>query len=201
MKSEPKVNIGDTRELEEDYSLLDLVKADLFRAHGKDFSWTHLLKSVLWSNNFKFIFWFRVAQHYRRSWNKFFYLISKYFYRKYKIQYGLWIPLNVKIGPGVEFPHSSSIVMDRGVVIGKNCKISHNTSIGRHFRKKGSPKIGDNVIIGPNSIIYGRIVVGNNAVIGSLTLVNKDVPDNGVVVGVPGKLISHSVSKSLIENP
>ncbi len=39
------------------------------------------------------------------------------------------------------------------------------------------------------AIIYGGITVGDNAEIGANSVVNKPVPDNAVVAGVPAKII------------
>ena len=49
--------------------------------------------------------------------------------------------------------------------------------------------IGDNVMIHKGAIVFGGITVGNNAEIGANAVVNKPVPENAVVVGVPGKVI------------
>ncbi|MBF4448285.1 serine acetyltransferase, partial [Vibrio anguillarum] len=38
--------------------------------------------------------------------------------------------------------------------------------------------------------ILGDITIGNNAIIGANAVVTKSVPDNGVVVGNPSKIIS-----------
>lgn len=65
----------------------------------------------------------------------------------------------------------------QGVTIGKNTK--------------GSPVIGDNVFIGANALVIGKVVVGNNVCIGAGSVVVKDVPDNAVVVGNPARIISY----------
>ena len=51
------------------------------------------------------------------------------------------------------------------------------------------PIIGDNVSIGSGAIVVGAIHIGNNVVIGANSYVDKDVPDNTVVVGSPAKVI------------
>lgn len=51
------------------------------------------------------------------------------------------------------------------------------------------PVIGDNVHMHKEAIIYGGITVGDNAEIGANSVVNKPVPDNAVVAGVPAKII------------
>ena len=55
----------------------------------------------------------------------------------------------------------------------------------------GAPTIGDNCIIYPGAKIFGKITIGNNVVIGANAVVNKDVPDNAIVAGVPARIIRY----------
>ncbi len=84
-------------------------------------------------------------------------------------------------------------VIGAGVVIGNNVSIRHNTTVGgnKEFgdKKRLGPFIGDNVMIGSNSVIMGIITIGDNAVIGAGAVVVKDVPANAVVAGNPAKVI------------
>lgn len=50
--------------------------------------------------------------------------------------------------------------------------------------------VGDNVMIGLNSIIMPGVIIGDNAIVGAHSVVTKDVPSNTVVAGVPAKPIS-----------
>lgn len=85
-------------------------------------------------------------------------------------------------------------------VIGKNCNISHGVTIGQTNRgeNKGCPLLGNNIYIGPGAKIIGGIRIGNNVAIGANCVVTKDIPDNSVVVGIPGKVISKEGSKGYI---
>ena len=47
----------------------------------------------------------------------------------------------------------------------------------------------DNVFIGAGTRILGGVRIGNNVIVGAASLVNKDIPDNSVVAGVPAKVI------------
>ena len=51
------------------------------------------------------------------------------------------------------------------------------------------PVIGDNVSIGSGSVVVGAINIGDNVRIGSNSYVNKDVPSNSIVAGIPAKVI------------
>lgn len=54
----------------------------------------------------------------------------------------------------------------------------------------GCIEIGNNVFIGSNTTILGNVKVGNNVIIAAGTLVNKDVPNDSVVAGVPCRVVS-----------
>lgn len=47
----------------------------------------------------------------------------------------------------------------------------------------------DNVFIGSGAIVLGNVRIGPNAIIGAGSLINKDVPENSIVGGVPAKVI------------
>ncbi len=53
----------------------------------------------------------------------------------------------------------------------------------------GPIRIGDNVFIGINTIIFPGVTIGNNCVIGAGSLVTRDVPSETVAAGVPAKPI------------
>lgn len=74
--------------------------------------------------------------------------------------------------------------------IGKNLQIRNGVTIGNtHESQEYRPSIGDNVNIGANSIIIGKITIGNNVTIGAGTLINKNIPDNAIVVGNPFRIV------------
>ena len=61
---------------------------------------------------------------------------------------------------------------------------------GKRFPEKiGRIDIGNNVFIGSNVTILYNVKIGNNVVIGAGSVVNRDIPDNSVAVGVPAKVI------------
>ena len=53
----------------------------------------------------------------------------------------------------------------------------------------GVPKIGNNVHISHGVVIFGEITIGDNVVIGANAVVNKPVPDNAIVAGVPAIIL------------
>ena len=63
-----------------------------------------------------------------------------------------------------------------------------------HLSHIGYPIIGDNVCMNANSIIIGNVKIGNNVLIAPGAFINFDVPDNSIVIGNPGKIISRDES-------
>ena len=117
------------------------------------------------------------------------------FFRLFESLFGMSIPKEAVIGPGLRIWHFGQIFIHPDVIIGKQCTIRQGVTIGNKYEGSGCPTIGDNVDIGANSMILGGIKVGSNSTIGAMTLVNKDVPENCIAVGIPAKIILKSEEK------
>ena len=122
---------------------------------------------------------------------------------------------NVKIGKncGV-FPSAvirgdeNSIVIGDGSNVQDNCIlhvdathkiiIGKNVSIGHGAMVHGST-IEDNCIIGINSTVLDGAKIGKGSIVGANALVtmNMAVPENSLVIGVPGKVVKQD--KKLLE--
>lgn len=107
------------------------------------------------------------------------------------------IPINLRIEGIPCFPHGErGIFISRNAVIGKNCVIFHQVTIGSNTLKGsnvGSPVIGDNCYIGAGAKIIGNVRIGNNCRIGANACVYKDMPDNSVAVSAPTRIIQKDV--------
>lgn len=88
--------------------------------------------------------------------------------------------------------HGLGCVVHENVVIGVNCKIFQNVTLGAKLSEKESgdkvPTVGDGVMIGAGSVLLGDIHIGNHATIGANAVIVSDVPEYAVVVGVPGRI-------------
>lgn len=88
-----------------------------------------------------------------------------------------------------------------GTLLGRNVYISDNshgdTSVDmlgipptcRPLMSKGPVIIGKNVWIGRCVSILSGVTIGDNAIIGANSVVNKDVPANCVVAGSPARIV------------
>ena len=120
----------------------------------------------------------------------------------YQYKYGISIPYNTEIGPGLYIGHFGGIIVNHGAKIGCNCNINHDVTIGATYGGKcsGTPTIMNNVYLGPGSKIIGGISLGNHAAVGANCVVTKSVPDYGVVVGIPGEVVSTKGSGEYVVN-
>lgn len=112
--------------------------------------------------------------------------------KKLSYKYGLEINKKTKIGAGFYIGHAYNITINQNAEIGCNVNIHKGVTIGQENRgkRKGAPIIGDNVWIGVNSTIVGKIKVGNNVLIAPNSYVNFNVPNNSIVIGNPAKVIN-----------
>lgn len=96
------------------------------------------------------------------------------------------------IGQGIYLAHPFATIVNAKSV-GKNLTIRNNTTIGNKEdgNKESRPELGDNVTIGANVVVIGKIRIGNNVTIGAGSVVIKDVPDNAIVAGNPARVIRY----------
>lgn len=170
-----------------------LVRSDLHRYAGNS-SLTSFIRYYFLEPGFRYSFWMRTCARVKSIpiFGILLFPLCWFTLRQLEFRFGISISYKTRIGSGFYIGHFGGIIVNSNVVIGKNCNISHLVTLGVSNRgtRKGVPTIGDNVYIGPGAKIIGNIIVGNHAAIGTNCVVTKDVPDNAVVVGVPGKVIS-----------
>ena len=125
-----------------------------------------------------------------------FYIVGK---RMVEIYSGISLSPQARIGKGFYINHFGSIFIG-AVVIGENCNISHEVTMGVAGRgpDKGLPTIGNRVYIAPGAKIIGKIELGNDVAIGANSVVTKSIPDCAVAAGAPAKVISYRGSFDFI---
>lgn len=167
-------------------NVLNLINSDLYR-YISSFDKKLLIKEAINNPGFRFSLFLRLSGLKPKSlFRRRIHAFSFYFHKKYFFKYGFQIPIATQIGKGFQILHFGNIVINDKCKIGDNCTVFPGILIGQD--KKGfTPKIGNNVWIGANSIIVGNIKVGNNVLIAPGSFINFNVPDNCLVIGNPGK--------------
>lgn len=110
--------------------------------------------------------------------NKFNWLVQnkKNFKLGHKTDIGAFSYINAKNG----------VVIEDCVQIGSHCSIYSVSTIDN---KEGKVVLKKNCKIGSHSIIMPGVTVGENSIVGAFSFVNKKVPPNVVVYGIPAKII------------
>lgn len=117
-----------------------------------------------------------------------------------EISTGISIPASAKIGHSLYIGHFGCIIINAAAEMGNNCNISQGVTIGVSGRgqNRGVPTIGNNVYIGANSVVAGKIYVGDNVLISAASLLICDAETNAVYCGVPAVKISDRGSDGYI---
>jgi len=180
-----------------------LVKSDLFRYTGT-YSFQGLTRHIIQTPGFKYTVVMRAAARTRAKGRLALplHVMARYLLHRLERTYGISIPYNTQIGFGLYIGHFGGIVVSYEAIIGRNCNINHGVTIGATYggRYPGVPRIGNNVYLGPGSKIIGGIVIGNNVAVGANAVVTTSVPDNAVVIGVPGRVASFNGSFDYVNN-
>jgi len=155
-------------------------------------NYINVIKLLILNINLRFLFLLRL-QFWLKS--KGLTYIANCIKRKLVLNYGCFISSESRIGIGIKFPHPNGIVIGGNTIIGENCTIFQQVTFGGKIlgdSKKGAyPQIASNVVIYSGAKLIGNIKIGNNVIIGANSVVNKDIPDYAVVGGVPGKIIKY----------
>lgn len=117
-----------------------------------------------------------------------------------EITTGISIPASVEIGHSFYIGHFGGIILNAKTIIGNNCNISQGVTIGVSGigEKRGVPVIGNNVYIGANAVLAGKIIVGDNVLVAACSLLTTNAENNSVIIGVPAVKVSEKGSEGYI---
>jgi len=134
-----------------------------------------------------------------KLWNINFFLIARILSQLCRFLTGIEIHPAAKIGKNLFIDHGMGVVIGETSAIEDNVTIYHGVTLGgispaenslEQINVKRHPSIKSNVIIGSGAQILGPIIVGKNSRIGANTVILKDVPENGTMIGNPARNIN-----------
>ena len=94
------------------------------------------------------------------------------------------------------------VKIGNGVAIAPYCKLftySHHYSVDKSIKESyyyKDVKIGNDVLIGSNSVILPGVTIGDGAIIAAGSVVIRDVDSNSIVGGIPAKFIKKRITNS-----
>lgn len=102
---------------------------------------------------------------------------------------GADIPLNARLGGGLLLPHPNGVVIHPDAVVGPNCLIFQQVTLGAGGRVPGVPTVGGHVDIGAGAKVLGGVTIGDHARVGANAVVLCDVPAGSTAVGIPARVV------------
>jgi serine O-acetyltransferase len=103
---------------------------------------------------------------------------------------GIEIHPAATIADGLFIDHGMGVVIGETAEVGENVSLLQGVTLGGTSvrREKRHPTLGDNVTVGAGAKILGGFTIGAGSRIGAGSVVVREVPENSVVVGVPGRV-------------
>ena len=117
--------------------------------------------------------------------------IARWISQRSRHKTGIEIHPAAKIGKGLFIDHGMGVVIGETTVIGDNCTIYQNVTLGGTGKDTGKrhPTLGNNVLVGSGAKVLGPFKVGDNARIAAGAVVLSEVPANATAVGVPARIV------------
>lgn len=177
-------------------SLRSTLKADIYRYTGKEKPGIGLILSTLYHRiSIVHIMLFRIIQALQTHslLGRALAIPLKLVLNLLGYLVGIHLDLSSDLGEGFYVGHFGGIFIGP-IKTGRCCNVNQGVTLGlggQNTDKFGVPTLGNYVWIGPGAVVYGKVSIGNNVCIGANTVVSKDIPDNAIVVGNPGRIIGY----------
>lgn len=169
----------------------DYFRADLQAVFDRDPACTRYIEPLLYFKGFHALVTHRFAH---ALWNQGRRDFALYLQSQASRIFGIDINPAARLGRGLMLDHGSGIVIGETAVVGDNCSILQNVTLGGNGKETGDrhPKIGRNVLLAAGAKILGNIHVGDCSKVAAGSVVLQDVPKNKTVAGVPAKVVGDS---------
>ncbi len=85
----------------------------------------------------------------------------------------------------------SLAIINTGAVVEHEVTLGYGVHVAPNATVLGAASVGDNTFCGAGSVILPMVHVGKNVIIGAGAVIREDVPDDSVIVGIPGHIIKN----------
>ena len=106
-----------------------------------------------------------------------------------KIGHGTQIMATAVVNPDTEIGHHC--IINTGAIVEHDCLLGDYVHISPNATLGGGVKVGEGTQIGIGASVLPNLTIGKNVMVGAGAVVVENIPDNAVVVGVPGKIIKY----------
>ncbi|HET8577562.1 MAG TPA: serine O-acetyltransferase [Methylomirabilota bacterium] len=167
--------------------MLDRMKRDVRTVLERDPAARSALEVVLCYPGVHAIWLHRIAH---RLWTGGWQVLARFVSHVNRFMTGIEIHPAAKLGDGLFIDHGMGVVIGETAEVGENVTLLQGVTLGGTSlrREKRHPTLGDNVVVGAGAKILGGFTIGAGSRIGAGSVVVREVPENSVVVGVPGRV-------------
>jgi serine O-acetyltransferase len=168
--------------------LFETLKADLEAVLERDPAARNRAEVFFLYSGFKAVRSHRKANWFYRHNMKF---IARWISQHNRRKTGIEIHPGATIGSGLFIDHGMGVVIGETTIIGNNCTIYQNVTLGGTGKDVGKrhPTLGNNVLVGSGAKVLGPFKVGDNARIAAGAVVLSEIPPNSTAVGVPARIV------------
>lgn len=148
-------------------------------------------KCALFDPGFKYSLHHRLCYYFScHKWLLLIAIIWRLYMRHLTFKFGIQTAWNKSLPRFIAIPHFGGITFfpesyGHHIYLRQGCTVGRADTVGTGRL----PRIGNYVEFGANVCVIGDIEIGNNVKIGAGAVVVQSIPDNSVVVGVPGRVV------------
>lgn len=103
----------------------------------------------------------------------------------------VWIGPNTIIDGSGGLEIGNFCTISSGVHIYTHDNVKQTLTSNAHPIERSQVRIGNNVYIAPGAIITKGVSIANFCIIGAYAFVNKNIPENSIVIGQPAKVVGN----------
>ena len=171
-------------------SLIAVLRQDMAAMGLKNLSIASIVAQSVFHQGLSTVLLYRLSHLLAAGGGRWRRILAKLVARVNTIQSSCHISPYARIGPGLNLPHATGIVIGEGTIIGENNTIYQHVTFGqRHSSRDQSamkyPVVGEGGIFFSGAVIVGAISIGDRVIIGANSVVMMDVPSQSIAAGVP----------------